>query len=61
MAAYGPHDFGEGGLNSNLDVGALCDEIGLDEYAWRKPVIDFDEDGIERLESYSVAFEDAAE
>ncbi|WP_011322388.1 protoglobin domain-containing protein [Natronomonas pharaonis] len=55
---FGQADFGQGGLNDGLDVDSLVDEIGLDEkeIGWRKEFVDFDDEDIQRLESYSDVF-----
>ena len=60
---YSQDDFGNGGLNHQLDVGSLVDEIGLDrsEIEWRKDYVGFGEEDRKRLETYEAAFEDHAE
>lgn len=61
--AYGRKDFGNGGLNNQLDVETLVDEIGLDttEIEWRKRFIGFDQDDINRLSTYEDVFEQHAD
>jgi methyl-accepting chemotaxis protein len=60
---YGRDNFGQGGLNTGLDVDALTAEIGLDaaEIAWRKDFIGFDNEDIRRLEQYQDSFAAKAE
>lgn len=60
---YGMQDFGQGGLNDQLNVSTLTDEIGLDqdELRWRKDFIGFDEDDVDRLTKYQELFEAHAE
>ncbi|UWG47455.1 Sensory protein [Halanaeroarchaeum sp. HSR-CO] len=55
--------FGRGGLNAQLDVGSLLDDIGLDaeEIAWRKDFINFGQDDVERLTRYQGLFEEHGE
>lgn len=60
---YGHGDFGQGGLNSMLNVKQLLDEIGLtsSEIQWRKDFIDFDSEDAKRLASYQDSFATHAE
>jgi len=58
MRSHEQSTFGNGGLNDQLDVDALISEVGLDdaEIAWRKEFVNFDEEDVERLTSYSDQF-----
>ncbi len=60
---YGMADFGDGGLNSELDLAALVSEIGLDDadIQWRKEFIGFDERDAQRLSTYEETFENNAD
>uniref|UniRef100_UPI002468972E protoglobin domain-containing protein n=1 Tax=Halorubrum sp. Boch-26 TaxID=2994426 RepID=UPI002468972E len=60
---YGRDDFGQGGLNDELDVAELVEEIGLDaeEIAWRKEFVGFDEEDERRLGRYEEAFAENAD
>ena len=60
---YGRDDFGQGGLNDQLDVDALVGEIGLDrsEIQWRKEFIGFSAEDARRLQSYRGSFKNNAE
>jgi hypothetical protein len=62
-AAYGRKDFGTGGLNEQLDVDSLVEEIGLDaaEIEWRKEFVGFDDRDVQRLQTYQDAFAENAE
>ncbi len=59
MTQYGQSSFGVGGLNDELDLDSLFEEIGLDaaEIDWRKEFVNFDDEDVERLTSYSDQFE----
>lgn len=60
---YSHGDFGQGGLNSALNVEQLVNEIGLtsSEIQWRKDFIDFDSEDAKRLASYQDTFAAHAE
>jgi methyl-accepting chemotaxis protein len=62
-ATYGRDDFGQGGLNDQLDADRLVEEVGLDraEIRWRKDFVGFDDEDAARLEQYAEKFEDEAE
>lgn len=55
--------FGTCGLNDQVDVNSLLDDIGLDrrEIEWRKDFISFDREDVERLSRYEPVFEEHAE
>jgi heme-based aerotactic transducer len=60
---YGRGDFGQGGLNPQLNVNKLVTEIGLDEaeIAWRKEFIGFDQNDADRLAAYEDVFREYAD
>ncbi|MFC7078595.1 globin-coupled sensor protein [Haloarcula halophila] len=60
---FGRDDFGQGGLNDQLDADSLVDEIGLDgsEIRWRKDFIGFTDDDVRRLRTYRNDFADNAD
>jgi methyl-accepting chemotaxis protein len=60
---YGRSDFGQGGLNDQLDADRLTEQIGLDreEIRWRKDFVGFGPEDVRRLESYQDVFAENAE
>ena len=60
---YGMQDFGNGGLNDQITISTLTDEIGLDQrdIRWRKEFIGFDADDANRLTKYQDVFAAHAE
>ncbi|MEF8937791.1 MAG: protoglobin domain-containing protein [Halovenus sp.] len=61
--ASGREAFGKGGLNDQLDLDSLIDEIGLDrsEIEWRKDFVNFSEDDVRRLTGYQDLFAEHAD